>query len=247
MYNILYILHRTEGNTNIYWTQTGNDSQYSKDKRKGFELEYCGAEFEQIAKCSFKAGAEEAKKAQLLVNETFKKWTNIGRNDKMQITINKEPDEFVSIVKEILDNRKDEDKLNEIQKHLIDDECNKKYRLNKYLEMLDKGYIYLIRCSNNKLKIGYTNSICRRLEELRQNPKVQALELVDSFSTDTMSKDEALLHRLCSKYKCDSNGEITCLQDHGNSELFEDCKEVIDIWNKYKVNNINISCNDVTM
>lgn len=234
IYNILYILHRKEGNTNIYWTQTGNESQHSKDLRKQWELEYCGAEFEQIARCSFKAGGEEAKKAQLLVNETFKKWTNIGLLNNMQISINKEPDEFVSIVKEILDNRNDEDKLNEIQKRLIDNEYNKNFGLDKYLEMQDKGYIYLIRCANNKLKIGYTCNVCRRLEQLRQNTKVQALELVDSFSTDTMSKDEALLHRLCSKYKCDSNGEITCLQDHGNSELFEDCKEVIDIWNKYK-------------
>lgn len=238
IYNILYILYRKDGNNNIYWTQTGNDTPYSKGKRKEYELKYCGAEFEQIARCSFKAGAEETKKAQLLINETFKKWTNVGCCKNMQITINKEPDEFVSIVKEILDNRNNEDKLNEIQKHLIDNEYNKNCGLDKYLEMQDRGYIYLIRCANNKLKIGYTNSICRRLEQLRQNPKVQALELVDSFSTDTMSKDEALLHRLCSKYKCDSNGEITCLQDHGNSELFEDCKEVIDIWNKYKVNNI---------
>ena len=248
MFNKLYIVHREHNGNNIYWTQTGNDGEWSKERRKQFQLNYCKATFTNLIEFTFKDD-KEAKETQLLINELFKQWTNKNDYKSMQICINKNINEFTELVKEIVDNRNDNEHINEITERLLDEYDNsssiKLGRIRLY-ESCEQGYIYLIKCANNKLKIGKTNDLTRRFEELKNSSKVMAIEIIDKFNTRCMSKDEARLHSLCHKYKCDSNGNITCPQDRGNSELFEDCKEVIDIWNKYKVNNINISCNDVT-
>ena len=237
MFNKLYIVHREDNGNNIYWTLIGNDSQRSKDYRKQAQLKYCNAEFTDLIEFTFKDD-KETKETQLLINELLKPWTNKNNYKSMQICIKKSVNEFTELVKEIVDNRMDSDRINEITERLIEEYENISfYKIGriKLYESCEQGYIYLIKCANNKLKIGKTNDLRRRFEELKNSPKVMAIEIIDKFNTRCMSKDEAKLHSLCHKYKCNANEDIKYLQSIGNSELFDDCKEVIDIWNKYKV------------
>lgn len=235
MFNNLYIVHRTDNNNkNIYWTQTGNDSPYSEAKRKEYQRRYCGAEFDTILKITLKDGCE-AKKLQLIVNEIFKQWTNVGNVNNMQISISLGPNKFIQAVRGIYDCMNDDVKLNAIQEHFADElRVKGSDLLLKLMTGSEVGIIYLIKCANGKLKIGKTSNLAARFERLKECEAVKAIEILDSFRTETMSRDEAKLHRLCSNYKRNSNGEIRELQDVGNSELFDNCKEVIDIWNEYK-------------
>lgn len=238
MFNNLYIVHRTDNNNNnIYWTQTGNDSPYSEAKRKEYQRGYCGAEFETILKITLKDGSD-AKKLQRIINEIFKQWTNKGNVNYMQISVSLSPNKFIQAVRGIYDCMNDDDKLNAIQEHLADELSVKgSGLLTKLIAGTEVGTIYLIKCANDKLKIGKTSNLQARFEQLKECEAVKAIEIVDSFRTETMSRDEARLQRLCSKYKRNSNGEIKELQSIGNSELYDNCKEVIDIWNKYKETN----------
>lgn len=240
MFNKLYIVYREDNGKHIYWTLIGNDSQRSKDYRNQAQLKYCNATFTDLTEFTFNSD-KETKETQLLINELFKPWTNKNEYKAMQICINKNMTEFAELVKEIVDNRKDDEYIDRIAGRLLDEyimSSSFKIGHTRIYESCEQGYIYLIKCANNKLKIGKTNDLARRFEELKKCPKVMAIEILDKFNTRCMSKDEAKLHSLCSKYKCSANEEIKYLQSIGNSELFEDCKEVIDIWNKYKeVNN----------
>lgn len=236
IYNKLYIEHRVDNNHNIYWTVQGNDSEISTKYRKEKTLKYCNAEFNVIASFEFKDDIE-AKLCQLLLNDMFKAYTNIGNYKSMQICISKKPEEFIELAKEIAGNRHNDSKLEEIFEDICKEYDNShSYRVGKVklYESSEQGSIYLVKCVNDKLKIGKTNDLQRRFNQLKECNSVKAIEIIDSFNTYCMSLDEARLHFKCRKYKCNSNGSVNYLQDKGNSELFEDCEEVMEIWNKYK-------------
>lgn len=227
-YNKLYLIHRLHNDNNIYWTQTGNDTPYSISKRKGFQLKYCDAEFTQIADFEFNS-SYEAKSAQLVVNEVFKNWENTYGYKSSQINIRIEPIEMVEIVTDIVKHIDDSNYTTEIMNKLMD-----RFDLSKWIKGLYSGYVYLIECVNDKYKIGKTNCVKERFEKLKEDKRYMPIKIVDYFHTTDSGRAEAMLHKLCSKYKESANTEITCPQDRGNSEMFKKCKEVMEIWNKYK-------------
>jgi len=227
-YNKLYLVYRLHNGNNIYWTETGNDTPYSISRRKGFELDYCGAEFTQIADFEFNT-SYEAKSAQLAVNEVFKKWENTYDYKSSQINISIKPTEMIEIVTDIVRHIDDNNYTTDIMNKLID-----RFDLSKWLKGLNSGYVYLMECANNKYKIGKTHCVNERFERLKKDDDYIAIKLVDYFHTTDSGRAEAMLHKLCSKYKESANTEITCPQDRGNSEMFKKCDEVMEIWNKYK-------------
>lgn len=240
MFNKLYIVHREDNGHDIYWTQTGMDSRISEDYRKKMQLNYCKAVFEEVLKITCKDD-REAKSCQLLINEVFKPWTNSAGYKCMQICIDRKPEEFVSLVKEIVSSRDDSKALADIVRPLYE-YYDRKHSFTigkmKLYESSEQGYIYLVGCDNGKLKIGKTNDLARRFEELKECERVKAIEIVDSFRTNRMSMDEAMLHLLCRKFKANGNSENRYEQDRGNSELFDNNGDVMEIWNWYKPKNI---------
>lgn len=228
-YNILYLLRRPSNTNNLkqqmfglpenakdfFWTMTTNDS-VSEEKKLSMQRAYLGITLDLLDKIVCKDRIE-CKALQESVNYVFKPWIT----KTCRISIDMTNDEFINIVKRIYSN----ESMQAISNELI---C-------KYKHPIESGTIYLVKCANNKVKIGKTaKSINKRLEELKVEERNQATEILDTFESTDTALDEANLHLQCSDYKADSNKPIRWLQDHGNSELFHNRQEVIDIWNKYK-------------
>lgn len=240
MYNKLYILHRKDNNNDIYWTQIGNDEQYSVEYRKNMQIKYTGSEFDTVKDFKFKDD-KYTKIAQLTVNNVFKEWTNRHNYKNMQIEINIAPAEMKSIVTDIVSNMEDDTHLMYIMNTL-----NGRFKVNLGNSVLNKlfnhdreGWIYLIECENDKYKIGMTVDVDRRFNDLKEDVRYRAIRLLDSFHSDDARHDEAMLHKLCDMYKQNSNGMINWLQDACNSEMFNKCEEVRNIWNEYKSKSVN--------
>lgn len=223
MYNILYLWRRPvdykcmfgDNSKDFFWTTTTNDS-VSEEKKKKFQKEQLGITLDLIGKIECKDGLE-CKLLQESINYVFKPW--ITR--KCRIAIDMDNKEFIDIARHIYISEDDEYIVNEL--------------ICRYKHPIESGTVYLVKCANNKIKIGKTGrSVESRFEELKEEERNQAIEILDKFHSNDTALDEARLHLQCSKYKANGNGKFTCLQDHGNSELFEYCEEVMEIWNKYK-------------
>lgn len=222
-YNTLYIYRNKRYaspimklmNKPYFWTICSADTKYCKDYRTRMQLKYCKEELEEIGsiKCN---SAEDCKKLQLSINMVFKAWTKGGG---MKIFLDIPDSQFIG-------------HCSDIARGLVDtNDMLKKYDYNK-----TKGIVYLAMCANNKLKIGITTNIDKRIEELKHEIRNQALNIIDTFESDDIYADEARLHQLCEEYKANGNSQVKWLQECGNSELFHSCREVIVIWNKYKDN-----------
>lgn len=232
-YKVLYIYKRREPVSRLlrsispkyFWTMCSNDTEYCKSYREKAQIKYCGETLEEIAKIECK-DAKECKELQLTINQVFKAWTKGGG---MKIFMDIEDESFINDCNNIAQGIGDVDSI-----------------MSKYSHSTKKGTVYLAKCVNNKLKIGITTDINRRREDLKQEERNQVIDIIDTFESTDITRDEAKLHELCDSYKANSNKEVTWLQDCGNSELFKDCQEVINIWSEYKVNR-DIRNYDVTM
>lgn len=227
MYNILYLWRRPanykcmfgDNSKDFFWTMTTNDS-VKEERKKQFQIDQLGITLDLIGKIECK-NSIECKLLQESINYVFKPWIT----KKCRIAIDMDNKEFVDIAKQIYNSKDDGQIVNEL--------------ICRYRHPIETGTVYLVKCANNKVKIGKTGrSVESRFEELKEEERNQAIEILDKFHSNDTALDEARLHLQCSKYKANGNGKFRYTQEHGNSELFEDCKEVIDIWNKYKeVNN----------
>ena len=212
-YNNLYILNKD----NMYWTCTGNDSDYSKNYRKSAPERYClGNGWVEIGSIPTNSD-EEAKELQLKINTVFKPFISV----KSMITIDMNQVEFLYYVQELInaDNNYMLSILNTITEQF---DYNKKY-----------GDVYFIECKNDKYKIGCTTDFVRRWQSLKYEEQNQATIMIDAFKTYDMYLDEARLQCKCYKYKDNSNKDINYIQEIGNSELYKKCNEVESIWREY--------------
>lgn len=221
-YPILYLYkspNRTLFSDNYFWTMCSADSDYCKKYRDKEQLARCNQHLIEIGKVVCTDGGE-CSMFQKQVNEVFKAWTNGGG---MQIKIDMTTEDFVSTVNAIYNNK---DNLLPIMTGL----------LKNYKHPVRSGKVYLVRCKNNKLKIGTASNIMERFEQLKLEENNQAESIIDMFDSKDTPYDEAMLHLLCEDYKTNGNKKVTCMQAFCNSELFENRQEVIEIWNKYKEN-----------
>ena len=221
MNNILYLFTSPErkflfSEDKYFWTMCSGTTEYCRNYRKNKQIQYCGTELVEIGRMEC-TSETAAKKLQLDVNMVFKTWT---RGGGMKITIDMQDSEFVDTVKSIYNS----------------EDCKRiMYSLlTKYRHPVRSGVVYLVKCRNNKLKIGTAYDMEKRFAELVTETNNQAVEIVDTFKSKDTPYDEAMLHLLCDEYKTDGNKEVTQLQGRGNSELFIGCPEVIEIWTKYK-------------
>ena len=221
MYNKLYIYKHEPKDTverllhgdKYFWTMCSADTDYCKSYRADMQTKYCGRLLEEIGKIDCK-DEKECKSLQLSINTVFKPWTKGGGT---KITLN-------------------------IGDQLFMDNCMGIYNdtydlynaLSDYEHKLVKGTVYLVKCANDKLKIGITTDMARRIEDLKKEERNKVTEIIDTFESGDIIKDEAALHVLCSIYKTNGNNVVRYLQDCLNSELFSKCDEVMEIWNKYK-------------
>lgn len=237
MFNKLYLVHRQHNNKDIYWTQIGDDSQYSANYRRKapFDKKYqINAYFDTISDFTFK-NDKEAIVAQRMVNNVFKEWTNKPDYKNMQIRINLIRADMINIVTDIVNHLEDDDYLISIMDSLHNRFNPKpKTALDRIMNIDKAGIVYLIECANDKYKIGMTHDLDRRFNDLKEDERYKAISIVDSFNSKDAAHDEAMLHKLCDMYRQNSNGTINWLQDCLNSELFSKCDEVMEIWNKYK-------------
>ena len=233
-YKVLYIYKRKEPVSRMlrslmpkyFWTMCSADTEYCRTEyRPKAQIKYCGELLEEIAKIECKDSVE-CKVLQLNINQAFKAWTKGGG---MKIFIDIDDESFINDCKNIAQGIGDVD-----------------YIMSKYNHSAKNGIVYLAKCMNNKLKIGITTDINRRREDLKQEERNQVIDIIDTFESTDITRDEAKLHELCDSYKTNSNKEVTWLQEYGNSELFKDCQDVINIWREYKVNH-DIRNNNVTM
>lgn len=212
-YNNLYILNKD----NMYWTCTGNDSDYSKNYRKSAPERYClGNGWVEIGSIPTNSD-EEAKELQLKINTVFKPFISV----KSMITIDMNQVEFLYYVQELInaDNNYMLSILNTITEQF---DYNKKY-----------GDVYFIECKNDKYKIGCSTDFVRRWQSLKYEEQNQAAIMIDVFKTYDIYLDEARLQCKCYKYKDNSNKDINYIQEIGNSELYKKCNEVESIWREY--------------
>ena len=212
-YNNLYILNKD----NMYWTCTGNDSDYSKNYRKSAPERYSlGTGWVEIGMIPTNSD-EEAKELQLKINTVFKPFISV----KSMITIVMNQVEFIYYVQELInaDNNYMLNILNTITEQF---DYNKKY-----------GDVYFIECKNDKYKIGCTTDFVRRWQSLKIEEQNQAISMIDVFKTYDIYLDEARLQCACYKYKDNSNKDINYIQEIGNSELYKKCNEVESIWREY--------------
>lgn len=212
-YNNLYILNKD----NMYWTCTGNDSDYSKNYRKSAPERYClGSGWVEIGMIPTNSD-KEAKELQLKINTVFKPFISV----KSMITIDMNQVEFLYYVQELInaDNNYMLNILNTITEQF---DYDKKF-----------GDIYFIECKNDKYKIGCTTDFVRRWQSLKYEEQNQAIYMIDVFKTYDIYLDEARLQCKCYNYKDNSNKDINYIQEVGNSELYKKCNEVESIWREY--------------
>lgn len=220
-YRILYIykydpknmMMRLISPDKYFWTMCSDDTEYCKSYRDKAQVKYCGALLEEIGKIECK-DSEECKTLQLNINSTFKPWT---RGGGMKITLDIDDSLFMKNCMGIYNNT-----------YGLED------ALSDYGRSKTSGTVYLARCVNGKLKIGISTNMDRRKEDLKNEERNQVIDIVDTFESDDINKDEAVLHELCASYKANGNNGVRWLQECGNSELFTECNEVINIWNEYK-------------
>lgn len=221
MFNKLYIYKHEPKNVverimhgdKYFWTMCSADTDYCKNYRNDMQTKYCGTLLEEIGMIDCKDD-KECKSLQLSINTVFKPWTKGG---EMKITLNINDSLFMDNCMGIYNDTYD------------------LYRaLNDYPHKLVKGTVYLVKCANDKLKIGITTDMTRRIEGLKKEERNKVTEIIDTFESEDIVKDEAALHLLCSYYRENGNNGVKCLQGCLNSELFSKCEEVMNIWNKYK-------------
>ena len=213
-YKNLYILHKD----NMYWTCTGDESDYSKNYRKAQPERYnLGTGWEEIGSIPTNSAAE-AKELQLKINTVFKPFIIL----KSVIFITMNEDLFLSCVRQHILNA-DSSRMLEILNTITDQfDYNKKF-----------GNVYFVECKNDKYKIGCTTDFVNRWKSLKNEEQNQAIYMIDVFKSDDMYLDEARLQCKCYKYKDNSNKDINYIQEVGNSELYKKCNEVETIWREY--------------
>lgn len=221
-YKYLFLFHKAISNGHRYWTMQGDYSNRSIDYRNNREERYKGTgclEEITVIECNNEDDATDLQRA---VNEIFKVWTALTSN--MIIEIEMKPEIFISAVKCLNKYKYDNNKMIEIF-----DIVHNKYKHNIWY-----GQIYFIECDNNKLKIGETGDMSSRWNNLKLESQNKAKDIVSIVYSKDRLYDEARLHLLCRDYKTDGNKQRTkCKESKKLSELFKNCDEVRNIWNKY--------------
>lgn len=221
-YKYLFLFHKAISNSHRYWTMQGDYSDRSINYRNNREERYKGTgDLEELTVIECE-NEHEAWYLQRTINEIFKVWTAL--TSYMIIDIEMEPEIFISAVKCLNKYKYDNNKLIEIF-----DIVHKKYKHNIWY-----GQIYFIECENDKVKIGESCDMPSRWNNLKLEPQNRAKDIISIVYSKDRLYDEARLQLLCRKYKANGNKQRTkCKQSNGLSELFMNCNEVHDIWNKY--------------
>lgn len=215
MYNKLYLYK----GSNFYWTMCSDDTEYCKNYR----IREQQRRFNELLKeidCIECKDDYEAKFLQLTINEVFKPFTDGGG---MKITIKLGQFKFIKFCNYIKVNIDNDNKLRDLFIEMTNFKYEKK-----------SGFVYLVKCKNDKLKIGTASDFTSRWLDLQKEERNQAIEVIDTFKTNDVRLAEGALHLYCRKYKTNGNKEVKYLQDVGNSELFENNKYVIESFNKFK-------------
>lgn len=223
-YKYLFIFNKECEGYNLYWTMAGNYDEESikyrlpnSDKRRKFGT----TTFNEIGVIECK-DYQDAINLQRSMNELFKLWQN-GGGSVIKIDMKSEIFiDYLNLIHKIMNNN---NKMLELFKLT----ASKYERFNKY-----SGYVYFIKCANNKLKIGETGDLNYRWYCLKLEEQNQAIDIITAISVSDRKLVEAELHLLCRDYKANGNKTRTdCPQSDKLSELFIDCEEVINIWNNY--------------
>lgn len=227
-HSIVYEYLLPHNSKHFFWTMCSGDSDYCANYRITNQRKYIGMKLDEITKIDCK-DEMDCKNLQLSINTVFKPWAG----KQMRLIIDMTDDDFINIVNRIYNNE---------DMHMLTSEL-----ISKYEHPIKSGWVYLVKCANNKLKIGVTErEFESRFEELKNEERNQAIEAIEVRHSNDILLEEAELHLLCSEFKVNGNAEVTWLQEYGNSELFKDCQDVINIWREYKVNR-DIRNNNVTM
>lgn len=221
-YKYLFLFHKESANSHGYWTMLGDYSEKSINYRNNRGERYKGTgslkEF-AVIEC---VDDYDAWYLQRTVNEIFKVWTALTASRIIEIEM--EPEMFVSVVKHLNKYKYDNVKLMEIFEAM-----HKKYKYNIWY-----GKVYFVECENDKLKIGETGDMNYRWDNLKDEEQNKATDIVSIVYSKDRLYDEAKLQLLCRNYKEDGNKKRNaCKQSKGLSELFKNCDEVRNIWNKY--------------
>ena len=223
-YKYLFIFNKECEGYNLYWTMAGNYEAKSIEYRlpnSDMRRTYGTTTFNEIGVIECK-DRDDAINLQRSMNEIFKLWQNGGGSI---IKINMKSETFIDCLKTIYKIMNDNNKMLELFRYV----ASKYERYNKW-----SGYIYFIKCANNKLKIGETGDLDYRWYCLKLEDQNQATDIITAISVSDRKFVEAELHLLCRDYKTNGNKSRTdCPQSNKLSELFINCEEVINIWNNY--------------
>lgn len=222
-YKYLFVFNKECEGYNLYWTMVGNYDENSIKYRlpnSKMRIKYGTTTFNEIGVIECK-DYEDAVNLQRSMNELFKLW----HTENAIIKINMKPETFIEYLNVIYKVMNDNNKMLQ----LFNLAASKYERYNKY-----SGYVYFIKCANNKLKIGETGDINYRWHCLKLEDQNQATDIITAISVSDRKFVEAELHLLCRDYKTDGNKLRTDTKSSAKlSELFINCEEVINIWNNY--------------
>jgi hypothetical protein len=223
-YKYLFVFIKECDGYNLYWTMCGDYTDRSIEYRlpnNKMRIQYGTSSFNELSVIECR-DEDEAVDLQRSMNEIFKLWQNGGGSI---IKINMKPETFIECLKAIHKVMNDNNKMLDLFNYV----ATKYERYNKY-----SGYVYFIKCENNKLKIGETGDLDYRWYCLKLEEQNKALDIIDTISVSDRKFVEAKLHILCRDYKTDGNKERTnCKERRKLSELFTNCEDVINIWNNY--------------
>lgn len=223
MYNTLFVnFIKATDNRTVVFTQIGNHTQYSADYRWKVYKKWVDLPIDHGFFIDCK-DYDECRHLQRTFHEVFKPWITesciISLNCKLSDNV------FRFILERLLTS------FNSAARHSIRAKLMQAIMRVSPIESRP-GYIYLLRIKG-KLKIGLTNDIKRRKEELKSKYNTD-IDVVDLKRTDTMEYDEAMLHLYCSTYKSVNNnlGEQKVDESYC-SEIYNEVPEVKEIWKKY--------------
>lgn len=224
MYNTLFVNFIKATERTVVFTQIGNHTQHSADYRWSVYKKWVDLPIDQsrgfFIDCK---DYDECRHLQRTFHEVMKPW--ITENCIISLNCKLSDKVFRTILTRLLASFDSEDR------HSIRAKLMEAIMRVSPIESRP-GYIYLLRIKG-KLKIGLTNDIKRRKEELKSKYNTD-IDVVDLKRTDTMEYDEAMLHLYCSTYKSVNNnlGEQKVDESYC-SELYNEVPEVEEIWKKY--------------
>lgn len=223
-YNTLFVNFIKCQDRTLIFTQIGNHSDYSRKYREGVFQRWVGLPRDTSRNVFIDCkDYDECRHLQRTFHEVFKPW--ITESCIISLTTNLSDKLILTILERLLAS------FDRPDRHSIREDIMR--RLASFEPIQSRpGFIYLLRI-NGKYKIGLTNDITRRKEELQSKYNTQ-IDVVDLKRTPTMELDEAILQMKCSAYKSvDNNLGQQKVDESYCSELYNEVPEVIEIWKKY--------------